>query len=234
MQGTGEDKQREGVLYIVSTPIGNLGDITLRALRILKEVDMIAAEDTRQTKKLLNHYEIKKHPVSYHDHNKIRQGEMIAGKLKEGLDVALVSDAGTPGISDPSYYLINLSLKEGIRVEPVPGPTAAITALSISGLPTDRFVFEGFLPRKKGKRRKRLEELSQEERTIILYESPYRIYNVLEEIFSVMGNRKIVIGREMTKRYEEIIRGELEYILGQMKGREIKGEITVILKGPRE
>lgn len=159
---------------------------------------------------------------------------MLTGKLKQGLDVALVSDAGTPGISDPSYYLINLSLKEGIRVEPVPGPTAAIAALSVSGLPTDRFVFEGFLPRKKGKRKRRLEELSEEERTIILYESPFRVYNTLEEIFSVMGNRKIVIGREMTKRYEEIIRGELEDILEQLKDKKIKGEITIILKGKEQ
>jgi 16S rRNA (cytidine1402-2'-O)-methyltransferase len=227
-------EKKRGVLYIVSTPIGNLEDITLRALRIFKEVGMIAAEDTRRTRKLLTHYQISKHLVSYHDHNKIRQGEVIVKKLNDGLDVALVSDAGTPGISDPSYYLINLALKDDIDIEPIPGPTAAITALSISGLPTDKFVFEGFLPRKKGKRKSRLEQLTHEERTIILYESPYRIHRLLEEILSVMGNRKIVVAREITKKYEEIIRGELKDIIEQISGKTLKGEITIIIKGKEE
>lgn len=227
-------EKKRGVLYIVSTPIGNLEDITLRALRIFKEVGMIAAEDTRRTRKLLTHYQISKHLVSYHDHNKIRQGEVIVKKLNDGLDVALVSDAGTPGISDPSYYLINLALKDDIDIEPIPGPTAAITALSVSGLPTDKFVFEGFLPRKKGKRKSRLEQLTHEERTIILYESPYRIHRLLEEILSVMGNRKIVVAREITKKYEEIIRGELKDIIEQISGKTLKGEITIIIKGKEE
>lgn len=238
MQGIGEDKsesekgkKERGILYIVSTPIGNLEDITKRAIRILKESDMIAAEDTRRTRKLLSHYEISKHPISYHDHNKIKQGEFILKRLLEGLDVALVSDAGTPGISDPSYHLINLSLKNDIDVIPIPGPTASIAALSVSGLPTDQFVFEGFLPRKKGKRKSRIEKLKDEERTIILYESPYRIHALLDELLSIIGNRQVVIAREITKKFEEIIRGELKDITSQIRDKKIKGEITLILKG---
>jgi len=227
-------EKNRGTIYIVSTPIGNLEDITLRALRILKEVDIIAAEDTRRTRKLLSHYEISKHLISYHDHNKIKQAEVILKRLEEGHNVALVSDAGTPGISDPSYHLINLALKHNFHIESIPGPSAVIAALSISGLPIDKFAFEGFLPRKKGKRQSRIEQLKNEERTIILYESPYRIHRLLDEILSIIGNRQIVLAREITKKFEEIIRGELKDIIEQMKDKKIKGEITLILMGSKK
>ena len=177
------------ILYIVSTPIGNLEDITLRALKVLKEVDLIAAEDTRRTKGLLNHYGISKPLTSYFSHNEKEKGEYLLNKLKEGENIALVSDAGTPGISDPAYYLIKLALNNDIEVHPVPGPAGAITALSVSGLPTDKFIFEGFLPRKSGKRLKRLESFINEERTIIIYESPHRILATLQEIRDILGNR---------------------------------------------
>ena len=218
-----------GILYIVSTPIGNLEDITLRALKVLKEVDLIAAEDTRRTKGLLNHYGISKPLTSYFSHNEKEKGEYLLNKLKDGENIALVSDAGTPGISDPAYYLIKLALENNIEVHPIPGPAGVITALSVSGLPTDKFIFEGFLPRKSGKRLKRLESFINEERTIIIYESPYRILATLQEIRDILGNRPVAVGREMTKVYEEIIRGTADEVIQKLKGRKVKGEITLII-----
>ncbi|OGW05513.1 MAG: 16S rRNA (cytidine(1402)-2'-O)-methyltransferase [Nitrospinae bacterium RIFCSPLOWO2_12_39_16] len=218
-----------GILYIVSTPIGNLEDITLRALKVLKEVDLIAAEDTRRTKGLLNHYEISKPLTSYFSHNEKEKGEYLLNKLKNGENIALVSDAGTPGISDPAYSLIKLALDNNIEVHPIPGPAGVITALSVSGLPTDKFIFEGFLPRKSGRRLKRLESFINEDRTIIIYESPYRILATLQEIKNILGNRSIVVAREMTKVYEEVIRGSVEEVMQKLRGRIIKGEITLIV-----
>ncbi|MBI4377700.1 MAG: 16S rRNA (cytidine(1402)-2'-O)-methyltransferase [Nitrospinae bacterium] len=218
-----------GILYIVSTPIGNLEDITLRALKILSEVDLIAAEDTRRTKGLLTHYEISNPLTSYFSHNEREKGEYLLNKLKNGQNIALVSDAGTPGISDPAYYLIKLALDNGIEVHPIPGPAGVIAALSVSGLPTDRFIFEGFLPRKKGKRFERLWSFVNEDRTIIIYESPYRIISTLQEIRDMLGNRPVAIAREMTKVYEEVIRGGADEVIRKLKERVIKGEIVLII-----
>lgn len=218
-----------GILYIVSTPIGNLEDITLRALRILKEVDLIAAEDTRRTKGLLTHYGISKPLTSYFSYNEKEKGEYLLNKLKDGKNIAIVSDAGTPGISDPAYYLIRLVMNNDIKVHPVPGPTGVIAALSIAGLPTDRFIFEGFLPRKAGKRHKRLESFINEERTVIIYESPYRIITTLQEIKDILGNRFVAIVRELTKIHEEVIRGTLDEVIQKLKGRAIKGEIILVI-----
>ncbi|MFA5073563.1 MAG: 16S rRNA (cytidine(1402)-2'-O)-methyltransferase [Nitrospirota bacterium] len=222
---------QSGILYIVSTPIGNLEDITLRALRILKEVDAIAAEDTRHTQKLLHKYEIETPLTSYHDHNKEEKAPVLVEKMLGGKSVALVSDAGTPGISDPGYFLINLAIDQKISVIPIPGATAAIAALSISGLPTDSFVFEGFLPAKHGARLKRLQELAKEERTIIFYESPHKIVKAIEELLEIFGDRKAVVTRELTKIHEETLRGTLSEILEHVQAGSIKGEFTVIVHG---
>ncbi len=220
-----------GSLYIVATPIGNLEDITLRALRILGEVSLIAAEDTRHTQKLLTHFSIARPLTSYHDHNKEQKAEVLVARLKEGGDVALVSDAGTPGISDPGYYIINRAIEEGIRVVPIPGATAALSALSVSGLPTDSFVFEGFLPPKKGKRTSKLKALSDEPRTIILYEAPHRILETLGDMRDVLGDRRIVLAREITKIHEEVLRGKINDIIDSLSNRSVKGEITLVVEG---
>lgn len=225
------EKKKSGILYIVSTPIGNLEDITLRALNILKAVRIIASEDTRHTQKLLYHYDIHTPQTSYHDHNKEEKGEILISKLKEGDDVALVSDAGTPGISDPGYYLIKRAIEEDIKVTPIPGPTAPIAALSISGLPTDSFIFEGFLPAKKMARQKRLKKLLTEGRTIILFEAPHRIPASLKDIKEIMGDRRIVVTRELTKVFEEVIRGRVSEVIKRVEGKGMKGEITIILEG---
>ncbi|MGB9779642.1 16S rRNA (cytidine(1402)-2'-O)-methyltransferase [Caldanaerobacter sp.] len=224
--------EKYGTLYLCPTPIGNLEDITLRALRVLNEVDLIAAEDTRQTLKLLNHYEIKKPLVSYHEHNKAAMGPKLIEKLKNGKSIALVSDAGTPSISDPGEELVSLSIKEGIRVVPLPGPTAAITALIASGLDTSSFVFEGFLPKKKKERKKQLEKISKEERTTIIYESPHRLKETLEELTHYIGNRRVVVARELTKIHEEFIRGTAQEILEKI-GDEVKGEIVIVIEGAK-
>ncbi|MDY6856821.1 MAG: 16S rRNA (cytidine(1402)-2'-O)-methyltransferase [Thermodesulfobacteriota bacterium] len=223
--------QHKGILYIVATPIGNLEDITFRAVRILKEVDIIAAEDTRRTGILLKYYSIKTPLVSYHEHNKYAKGKQILLMLDTGKRIALVSDAGTPGISDPGYYLINLALKNDIEVTPVPGPSAATAALSISGLPTDRFIFEGFLPSKTIARRKRIENIKEEKRTIILYESPNRIRTTLFDLLNICGDREVVLTRELTKVFEEVIRGKISDIIIRLEGKRIKGEITLLLSG---
>lgn len=220
----------KGTLFVCPTPIGNLEDITLRTLRTLKEVDLIAAEDTRRTIKLLNHYKIKKPLTSYHEHNKWEKGEVLLKKLKNGEDIGLVSDAGMPGISDPGEELIKSSIEENIEVEVLPGPTASITALILSGLPTDKFVFEGFLPSNKKDRIKELERLRNEKRTMIIYESPYRLVNMLKDIKEVLGNRQISISRELTKVYEETFRGTVEEGIKKFKDQK-KGEFVIIVEG---
>jgi 16S rRNA (cytidine1402-2'-O)-methyltransferase len=223
--------QNKGILYIVATPIGNLEDITLRAVRILNEVDIIAAEDTRRTRILLKHYNIKTSLTSYYEHNKYAKGKQILSKLNIGKNIALVSDAGTPGISDPGYYLINLALQSAIEVTPVPGPSAATAALSISGLSTESFLFEGFLPSKTNARRKLIEKIKEEKRTIIFYESPNRIRATLLDLLDICGDRKTVLTRELTKVFEEVIRGKISDIIRKLEGRQIKGEITLLLSG---
>jgi len=222
-----------GTLYIVSTPIGNLEDITLRALRILKEVTTIAAEDTRHTGKLLAHFEIHTPMTSYHDFNKEAKTPVMIKRLQDGESFALLSDAGTPTVSDPGYYLIKAAITHDIPVSPIPGPSAAIAALCVSGLPTDRFIFEGFLARKKGKRNKQLEALKEDPRSLILYESPYRIVSLLKAIADIFGDRRITIGRELTKRHEEVMRGTISQILEKLAGRTFKGEASIVVEGHR-
>jgi len=220
-----------GTLYIVATPIGNMEDITLRAIRVLKEADLIAAEDTRHTRNLLNKYGIETPLTSYHDHNKEEKAPVLLARMLEGKNIALVSDAGTPGISDPGYFLINLAVDQKIPVIPIPGATAAITALSISGLPTDRFVFEGFLPVKQTARIKKLNELASEERTLIFYEAPHKIIKTIEDMISVFGDRNAVVTRELTKIHEEVMRAKLSDILKHLKQKTVKGELTIIVHG---
>ena len=219
-----------GTLYIVATPIGNLEDITLRALRVLKEADVIAAEDTRHTQKLLNKFDIHTPLTSYHDHNKEEKAPVLVSRLLEGKSIALVSDAGTPGISDPGYFLINLAIDQKVPVVPIPGATAAIAALSVSGLPTDRFVFEGFLPSKHTARMKRLTELAKEDRTLIFYEAPHRIMQALEDMQTVLGDRKAVLTRELTKVHEQVIRGTLSKVKKHLEAGSMKGEFTIIVE----
>ena len=219
-----------GTLFLVSTPIGNLEDISFRAVRLLKEVDLIAAEDTRRTSILLRHYGIETTLDSYHEHNKEKKARFLTKKLVQGQNIALVSDAGTPGISDPGYRLIQEVLNADVDIVPIPGATAAITALSVSGLPTDRFVFEGFLPVKKG-RKTRLELLSTETRTVILYESPHRLIRTLNDILTFWGNRQMTVCRELTKTFEEKSRGSVEEIIGLYSSRAIKGEFVLIIHG---
>jgi 16S rRNA (cytidine1402-2'-O)-methyltransferase len=217
-------------LYVVSTPIGNLGDITLRALEILKNVEYIACEDTRHTLKLLNHFGIKKPLISYHQHSNISKIEQIISTVKDGQNVALVTDAGTPGISDPGEFLIQKAIENEIEIESIPGVSAAITALSISGLSTSEFVFIGFLPHKKG-RQTLLKELASIKRTIILYESPYRIKKLLAEILEYFGDRDVAISRELTKKFEQTYRGKISQILPEIKE---KGEFVVIISSVYE
>lgn len=223
-----------GELYLCSTPIGNLEDITLRVLRILKEADLIAAEDTRHTKKLLNHYQIDTPLTSYHEHNARQKGAYLLGLLQEGKRIALVSDAGTPGISDPGTLLVQQALEAGIPVTPIPGATAAIAALCISGLPTDKFVFEGFLPRSDKERRQRLEQLAREERTMIFYEAPHRLVATLKAFNEQFPHRRLVAARELTKQYEEVLRGTPGELLDHFQEITPRGEFTLLLEGRRE
>ncbi|MCK5534311.1 16S rRNA (cytidine(1402)-2'-O)-methyltransferase [bacterium] len=218
-----------GTLYIVATPIGNLEDITLRALRILKEVNLIAAEDTRHTRKLLSHYNIHTSLTSYHQHNRLNKGIYLIKFLKEGKNVALVSDSGTPGISDPGSVLIQQALAEKIIVTALPGPSAIICGLTLSGLPIDGFLFLGFLPRKKGKIKKQLNKALLCEKTLIFYESCYRINKTLEIVREVMGEVQTVLARELTKKFEEIIRGEIDDVIEKIKERSLKGELVVLI-----
>ncbi|PIZ20130.1 MAG: 16S rRNA (cytidine(1402)-2'-O)-methyltransferase [Deltaproteobacteria bacterium CG_4_10_14_0_8_um_filter_43_12] len=224
----------KGTLYIVATPIGNMEDITLRALRTLKEVNLIAAEDTRRTRILLNHYSIKTPLTSYYEYNKLIKGKKLIDRLGAGENIALVSDAGTPGISDPGYHLIKLAPQSSISVIPIPGVSAVITALSVSGLPTDSFVFQGFLPNKVTARKKLLEKMAEEKRTLVFYESPNRLRAALQDLLEICGDREIVVTRELTKVFEEVIRGEITHVLTVLNGRQIKGEITLLVSGKRD
>jgi len=221
----------KGALYIVSTPIGNREDITLRALRILKEVDLIAAEDTRHTGLLLKHFGIQTPLTSYFEGNELKKKDFVLSKLTQGERVALVSDAGTPGISDPGFRLIRAAAENRIAIIPIPGPSAVIAALSVSGLPTDAFLFKGFLPHKPTKRRGLLEQLENTRETIILYESSHRIFEALKDISDILGDREVVLARELTKIYEEVLRGRVSEIQSQIAGRTMKGEITLVISG---
>ncbi|MED0675160.1 16S rRNA (cytidine(1402)-2'-O)-methyltransferase [Aneurinibacillus thermoaerophilus] len=226
------DHDGKGKLYLVATPIGNMDDMTIRAIRVLQEVDIIAAEDTRQTRKLLNHFEIGTRLISYHEHNKAASGPEIIRLLKIGKSIALVSDAGLPAISDPGQELVRDAVDESIPVIPVPGANAGLSALIASGLSTDRFLFRGFLPRDNKERRKELERLRSYPETLIFYEAPHRIIKTLAEIREVLGERKVALGRELTKRYEEFVRGEIMEVLDFLNEQEeIRGEFTVIVEG---
>jgi 16S rRNA (cytidine1402-2'-O)-methyltransferase len=224
--------QREagtGCLYLVATPIGNLEDITLRAVRTLKEADVIACEDTRQTQKLLQHYGIRKEMVSYHEHNELTRSPELVIELEQGAKIALVSDAGTPGISDPGHRLVTLCLRHHIPVVPIPGPSALVAALAASGLPTDEFLFVGFLPPRSGARRKALDALKIEPRTLIFYEAPHRVMETLADAADILGPRPAVIAREVTKIHEEFLRGPLPELLETARKRAPRGEITLLI-----
>jgi 16S rRNA (cytidine1402-2'-O)-methyltransferase len=221
-----------GTLYVVATPIGNREDITLRALNILGQVDLIAAEDTRKSGNFLAHYQIENRLISFHEHNEKKRTPELIGKLLAGMTIALVSNAGTPLVSDPGYRLIEAAITNKIKVAPIPGVTAATAAMSVSGLPTDSFVFIGFAPKKKGKRLKFLTQLSAEPRPLIFYESPRRILSLMEEIISCMGDRNAMLAREMTKVHEEFVRGTVSQILKIIRARAaFKGECTLLVAG---
>jgi len=218
-----------GTLYVVATPIGNLEDITLRALRILKEVDLVACEDTRRTRGLLSHYDVHVPVTSYFEHNKLRKGETVLRALRDGRSVALVTDAGTPGISDPGVLLVRQARAEGLPVVPIPGPSAVVAALSAAGLPADGFVFDGFLPVKPGRRLHRLEALRDLERTVVCYESPHRLLATLEAIGQVFGDTQVVVAREMTKQFEEMVQGTSRALRERFGARPVRGEITLVI-----
>jgi len=223
-------QKKPGTLYVVATPIGNLEDISYRAVRILKEADLIACEDTRHTDTLLHHYGIDKPTVSYHEHNEAARAEELVAKLTAGLNVAQVSDAGMPGISDPGYRVIKLAIERGVPVVPIPGPSALVAALAASGLPTDSFQFLGFLPAKSGQRRTTLEMLRQAEHTTVVYEAPHRIAETMKDIVELLGTeRPVVLARELTKVHEEFIRGSAAEVLRRVQEQELKGEITVVI-----
>ncbi len=225
-------QEKTGKLYVVATPIGNKDDITLRALRVFGEVDFVAAEDTRHTGRLLAHHKIKSRFISYHEHNEAERTPDLLKKLMDGSSIAVVSNAGTPSVSDPGYRLVKAAIDSGIMVIPIPGVSAAITALSAAGLPIDSFVFMGFPARKKGKRLKQLSGLANQNKTIVFYESPRRILNLIEEIIIIMGDRYGVLSREMTKLHEEFLRGNLSEILSNMQQRpNVKGECTLLVMG---
>ena len=217
-----------GKLFVVGTPIGNLADITYRAIDVLNNVEFIFAEDTRVSKKLLNHYGIDKKIYSYHDYSRDSEVVNLINILVDGSNVALISDAGTPTISDPGYRLIRKCIKKGIDVIPIPGPSAVTAALSVAGLPSDSFTFIGFLPQKKG-RVKKIEQLNDIENTIIVFESPHRILKTLNQFLEILGNRQVVIGRELTKLYEEIIRGNLKEVIQRISDKSLKGEIVIMI-----
>lgn len=224
------DPVEKGVLYVVATPIGNLEDITLRALRVLREADLIACEDTRHTRKLLDHYSIARPVLSYHEHNEQERARALVEKLEQGLTIAQVSDAGMPSIADPGYRVIKLAIERGIPVRPVPGPSAVITALAGSGLPTDSFEFLGFLPARSGQRRTALERLRSTTASVVLYEAPHRIREMLSDIVQVLGpERPVVIARELTKVHEEFLRGTAGELRERIGDRELKGEITLLI-----
>jgi 16S rRNA (cytidine1402-2'-O)-methyltransferase len=218
-----------GTLYIVATPIGNLEDITFRAIRTLKEVDLIAAEDTRHSRKLLTHYGIAARLTPYHDHNEQLKTDYLIEKLNEGLNIALITDAGTPCIADPGYRIVKAAKEQGLRVIPIPGASALAAALSASGLPTDRFVFEGFLPAKSGRRKSRLAEIRSEERVIIFYEAPHRLVSMLTDMAEVLGERSAVVARELTKIHEEFRSGSLAELAEHFGRNPPKGELVILL-----
>lgn len=221
------------MLYIVATPIGNLKDITLRAIEVLKSVNLIAAEDTRHTKILTSHYDIRTPLTSYYEHNRITKGDYLIRLLREGKDIALVSDAGTPGISDPGAHIINLAISNGISVVGIPGPTAFALGLILSGFPTDKFIFEGFLPSKAGARKKKISQFKDEKRTIIFYESPHRILKTLQDIVEEIGDIRISIMRELTKKYEEMLRDKATALIEHFGKAKPRGEFLVVFN-PRE
>ena len=221
-----------GKLFIVSTPIGNLKDITLRAIETLKTVDLIACEDTRHTRKLLSHYQISTPTTSYFEHNKVKKGEYLVWLLKEGKKVALVSDSGTPGISDPGFNIIRRAIESGVPVTIAPGPCAFVSALVLSGMPTDSFVFQGFLSHKKAKRRRQLELLGSDKKTIILYESPHRLLKLLADILDILGDREIAIARELTKIYEEVLRFKASLAMQHFTKNTPRGEFCLIISPP--
>jgi 16S rRNA (cytidine1402-2'-O)-methyltransferase len=225
------DERQPGVLYVVSTPIGNLEDITLRALRVLREVDLIAAEDTRRTRQLLTHYGIRKPLISYHDFNRRMREKTLLQELREGKSIALVTDAGTPGISDPGEELVLGAIQESIPLIPIPGPAALISALSVSGLPTESFLFYGFLPSRAAARKKWLASLKDRPETLVFYESPRRVGFLLQDAAQILGDRRVVVAREMTKVYEEVYRGSVSEVLERLGEEEVKGEVTIILEG---
>ena len=222
-----------GKIYLVATPIGNLSDMSMRAIDTLKNVDIIACEDTRNTIRLLNHFEIKGHLTSYHEYNKIDKAYELCEKVKEGKDIAFVSDAGMPAISDPGYELVDIAYKEGLEVTVVPGASAVVSALAISGISSRRFAFEGFLPADKNEKKEILTELSQESRTLILYEAPHRLLKTLKELFEYMGDRNIAIVREITKLHEEVLRGKLADIIADYESEKIaiRGEYVLVIEG---
>lgn len=228
---TDENLKTSGTLYLIATPIGNLGDITLRALEILKMVDVIAAEDTRQTLKLLNHFEIKKPLVSYYEHNKVVKGNVLIGQLLEGKNIALVSDAGSPGISDPGEDLVRLVIDNGIKVTMLPGAAAVIMGLVLSGFPTGRFAFEGFLPMNKRSRNERLNSLKLEQRTMVFYEAPHKLIHTLRDISSILGDRRIALARELTKKFEEVIRCTVNEAIKKYEQESPRGEYVLIIEG---
>lgn len=219
------------MLYLCATPIGNLEDITLRVLRILEEVDLIAAEDTRNSIKLLNHFQIKTPMTSYHEHNKINKAYQLIEKLKQGMDIALITDAGTPGISDPGEELVKMCYEEGIPVTSLPGASAVITAVTLSGLPTRRFCFEAFLPKNKKERQNVLNQLQQETRTIVLYEAPHHLVQTLKELHQTLGDRRLSIEKELTKRHETVYQTTLQEALCYYQEQEPKGEYVLVLEG---
>jgi 16S rRNA (cytidine1402-2'-O)-methyltransferase len=229
-----QDNSQTGCLYLVATPIGNLEDITLRAIRLLKEADLIACEDTRQTQKLLQHYSIHKEMVSYHAHNELTRAPELVIQLEQGAQVALVSDAGTPVVSDPGHRLVVLCLRHHIPVVPIPGPSAFVAALAASGLPSDEFLFVGFLPPRAGARRKKLDALKSEPRAVVLYEAPHRLAETLADATDILGARHAVVAREVTKIHEEFLRGTLPELRDAAKKRAPRGEITLIIGPPED
>ncbi|MCG9968771.1 16S rRNA (cytidine(1402)-2'-O)-methyltransferase [Pelotomaculum terephthalicicum JT] len=223
--------EQKGTLYLCATPIGNLEDITLRALRVLREVDLIAAEDTRHTRKLLSRYDIHTPLTSYHEHNRQKKGGYLLDLLASGKQIALVTDAGMPGVSDPGTELVVSALKNNLKVVPVPGPSAGITALVVSGLPAGAFAFEGFLPAARKARRDKLAALSREPRTLIFYEAPHRLTATLADLQEVFGNRLMAAARELTKQHEEVVRGTVAEVLEHFRGKEPRGEFCLVLAG---
>ena len=223
-----------GKLFVVSTPIGNLEDITLRAVNVLKDCDVIACEDTRTTKKLLARYGIETAVTSYHEHNEVEKSPKLLEKLKEGKDIALVSDAGTPSVSDPGWRLVNLSIENSIKVIPIPGPSAVLSALVVSGLPVDSFLFLGFFPKTAGKKKELLKDVEHDPYTLVFYESAKRLSGSLSVLLEILGDRNICVAREMTKLYEEVIRGSVSEVISILSKRvSIKGEVTVVIEGSR-